>query len=48
MIYLNNYMLPSCGIRAVAASIVKDTDKMKFAALAWLDYNRQFLVETTF
>jgi hypothetical protein len=38
--YLNNYMLPSHGIRAIAASIDKDMDKMKFAAFAWLDCNR--------
>ncbi len=45
--YLNNYMLPSHGIRAIAAFIVKDMGKMKFAAFAWLDCNWQLLVETT-
>jgi hypothetical protein len=47
MMYLNNYMLPSHGTRAIAASIDKDMDNMKFEAFAWLDCNRQLLVETT-
>jgi hypothetical protein len=46
MIYFINYMLPSCGISAIAASIDKDTDKMKFAAFAWLDFNQQLHTET--
>ncbi len=46
--YLNNYMLPSHGIRAIAASIVKDMDKTNFVvAFAWLDCNQQLLVKIT-
>jgi hypothetical protein len=48
MMYLHNYMLPFHGIRAIAASIVKYMDKMKFTAFAWLDCNQHVLIETTF
>jgi len=44
MMYLNDYMLLSCGMRAIAVSIDKDIIKMKFVAFAWMDCNRRFLV----
>jgi hypothetical protein len=40
-------MLPSRGIRAIAASIDKVRDNMKIEAFAWLDCNWQLLVKTT-
>ncbi len=47
MMYLNIYMLLSCGIWAITVSIVMDMDKMMFVAFACLDCNWQLLIETT-